>query len=98
MRRRLRQAKWFFRYYGWSMAIPTVIARALPRIRRSRWSNDTKKPAFDRRYGVDTAGLVGVAELGFNDEERTHGNDYEPTPGVGLGVVLDELLVDYRQF
>lgn len=98
MKRLMTQIKWFLRYYGLLAIVPTIVARILPSVRKSKWYAERKETAFDQRFGVATAGLVAVSELGIEGELRQHAVEYSPTPGVGLGVVLDELGIDYRQF
>lgn len=98
MKRLLTQVKWFLRYYGLSAIAPTIVGKFLSSVRKSQWYTKRRETAFDRRFGVDTAGLVAVSELGIERELARQAVEYSPTPGVGLGVVLDELDIDCRQF
>lgn len=98
MKRLLTQVKWFLRYYGLSGIVPTIVGKFLPSVRKSRWYAHRKEAAFDQRFGVQTAGLVAVADLDIDDELRRQAVEYSPTPGVGLGVVLEELDLDCEQF
>ncbi|GAO34880.1 hypothetical protein SCT_0260 [Sulfuricella sp. T08] len=53
---------------------------------------------FDRKYGVDTSGLIGVKGLDVTSEQKDSGIHYEPTPVPALRAILDSLPVDHSKF
>ncbi len=98
MARWLTQLQQFVRYYGLSATVPTLIGRIWPSARQSQWYVQRKEMAFDRRFGVDTVGMVAVSELGIDGEFQQQAVEYSPTPGIGLGVVFHKLGIDFEQF
>jgi SAM-dependent methyltransferase len=98
MRRLRTHTKWLLRYYGWQSLVPTVVATVFPAVRRQGWYVRWKEQAFDRRFGVATAGLVAIEALDIAETLRRHAVEYSPTPGAALGVVLDELGINHRDF
>jgi len=53
---------------------------------------------FDRKYGVDTSGLLGVKGLDVTAEQKDSGIHYEPTPVPALRAILESLPVDHSKF
>jgi hypothetical protein len=53
---------------------------------------------FDRKYGVDTAGLIGFQSLDVAGESKTAGVHYEPSPVPALRAILKSLKINHRQY
>jgi hypothetical protein len=84
------------------VAIDAAYWRFHPRVRR--WAAELPRQraldqAFDRRYGVDTASEVALAEVGIAgaDIERGHGQ-YRPVWSDAFHEAMRSVHVDFRQF
>lgn len=53
---------------------------------------------FDRKYGVDTSGLLGLECLDVTAEQSDAGFHYEPTPVPAMRAMLNTLPVDHLKF
>jgi SAM-dependent methyltransferase len=63
--------------------------------RRRKWRADRE---FDRRYGVETAGIVRLHELGFESHNKMLGNRYEAVNPDWLRARLASLPVEVGEF
>ena len=98
MKRLFKRVKWIVHYIGISGLLLTVALRVAPPLGRVPWLARRKEAAFDRRFGVETAGIVEPSMLDFGDDVKEHAVEYSPTEGSGFGVIMDELGIDYRRY
>ena len=70
--------------------------RLMVRWRRSRAVSAGRR--FDRRYGVDTAGIIPTSALDLGEGERAVARNYQPIAPFDLGAILSRLHVDCGQF
>lgn len=59
------------------MRVPALFWRALHARPLARPRRDAAGEAFDRRFGVDTCGIVPITHLGVVDPNWVHGQDYQ---------------------
>ena len=65
-------------------------------IRRIRLVADAQ---FDRKYGVDTGGAIGVNQLDFSDDQKKSGFwRYEATPESAIRGILKALPIRHEEF
>src|SRR5580765_5339922 len=73
---------------GWRK-LHEIVSRMNPSVRRARRARQIAERDFDLRFGVETAGLISLAELQIDNHNWQHGNRYEPiAPGV-LRAMMD---------
>jgi SAM-dependent methyltransferase len=53
---------------------------------------------FDRKYGVDTSGRIGIQVLDLDAEQKSAGYRYEATPVPALRSLLKALDIDHAEF
>lgn len=53
---------------------------------------------FDRRFGVDTAGVISLSALDVDNEHWESGFSYEPTDSERFKAVIGELPIRYEDF
>jgi len=53
---------------------------------------------FDRRYGVDTAGIIPREDLKIDGPAAAHAVHYQPSPPVLLKEAVADLRIDYRRY
>jgi predicted RNA methylase len=53
---------------------------------------------FDRRYGVDTAGIIALSTLDIEDENWQYGIGYEPTDPEHFTALVSELSIRFEEF
>jgi SAM-dependent methyltransferase len=63
--------------------------------RKIRFSVDRR---FDRRFGVDTTGKIGLAKLDIPVAKRPTGFHYEPTPVSAFRFLIEALDIDYSRY
>ncbi|MDD4856765.1 MAG: class I SAM-dependent methyltransferase [Candidatus Krumholzibacteria bacterium] len=53
---------------------------------------------FDRKYGVDTSGIIYPSRLDISDTQKKTAKEYEPTPVIAVQHILKSLLIDHSQY
>lgn len=76
--------------------IPARVARTARSLRTRLWRS--KQRAFDRRYGVETGGLLQPDELDVGEDQRKLANRYEATPRAVFLRLLRSIPLDHRRF
>ncbi len=64
-------------------------------IRKFQFSLDKK---FDKRYGVETSGIIPVKSLSGNTINIQFANWYEPTSVKTFNQILDNLIINFEEF
>lgn len=59
---------------------------------------EEKDLEFDRKYGVDTSGLIRLADLDVESENWIHGVHYKPVFCVDFSPLFEELNLPYDKF
>ena len=88
---------WCFRYRGWGMTALTCLGN-LFRFARTEWYWKFKERQFDRRYGIDTRGLIYIESMDVSRENQQRGWGYMATQPEWYGILLSQLSIDYSQF
>lgn len=65
------------------------IKQADPEVRRARAQQRAAEQAFDRRYGVDTGGVIPLSKLSLNSDNWIYGAAYQ---AIGAGVDFEQIL------
>jgi SAM-dependent methyltransferase len=74
-----------------------TLAKILNRLvsRRMRLYIDQR---FDRKYGVDTSGIIYPSALDISDAQKKTSKEYEPTPVGAIRHILKSLMIDHSQY
>jgi hypothetical protein len=64
-------------------------------VRRIRRVADAE---FDRKYGVETSGVIGIRRLDVSPDQKEAGFQYEPTPALALQAMLKALPIRHEEF
>jgi hypothetical protein len=93
---------WSIRYEGLAFAmfrigakIPSTVGLQLS---SSAWFQRLAEQRYDRRFGVNTSGMVPTAKLGISEEQRCHAVEYTPTMAVKFASLLSHLPLHYEKY
>lgn len=53
---------------------------------------------FDRKYGVDTSGIINTASLDISADKKKTSKEYQPTPVKAIRRILKSLTIDHSQY
>jgi SAM-dependent methyltransferase len=53
---------------------------------------------FDRKYGVDTSGIIYPSALDISDAQKKTSKEYEPTPVGAIRYILKSLMIEHSQY
>lgn len=102
IKRKLELLKWHAYYDGWPFTMRRMTLRAASRLGlksldpvRLQESSDLR---FDRRFQVQTSGVVQTDQLDVPDHRRTHAVEYLPTSATALGWLLAKLPMSHSDF
>lgn len=90
------------RYEGLAFAMFRIVVK-IPsmvglQLSGSEWFQRLAEQRYDRRYGVNTSGVVPTAKLDISEEQRCHAVEYTPTMAVKFGSLLSYLPLRYEKY
>jgi SAM-dependent methyltransferase len=89
--------RWSLHYRGAGMTLLACLANACALIRRD-WYWKYKEHHFDRRHGLDTAGLIPIELLDLSDRDQARGWGYMPSQPEWFHTAISSLKLDYRRY
>lgn len=101
IRRPVQKLRWSARYYGLDLTIISIILKVLSFLGRDLgqdWYKRTTSKRFDKRFGVDTEGIIIPDELDISGRRKEQAIQYQPTSSVTFGLVLSELPIEYEKY
>jgi len=84
---------------NWSLReVKAWIPRPVLNVARSlrRWIDSQHR--FDRRFGVDTTGMINPSDLDIDPERGREAAEYQATPPAMFKRIFESLDVDHREF
>jgi hypothetical protein len=78
--------------FGLRHTARVIIRAASPAARRARLQERAVDEAFDRRFGVDTGGVIPLSDLDVASDTWMYGSEYQAVgSGVDFGAILHQL-------
>ncbi len=94
--------RWSTRYNGLLLTIVGVLVRGLLCVRSvptlNEWYKRSVSTSFDKRFNVDTAGIVHSGDLDISSFQKQSASMYKGTDAITFGLVISALGIDYSNF
>ncbi len=92
--------RWSTRYNGLPLTIVGIVIRGLLRAvpALNWWYKKHVSASFDRRFNVNTAGIVHSGDLDISSLHKESASMYKGTDAVTFGLVISALGIDYSSF
>ncbi len=98
----LLRAFWSVRFHGLGLTLLGSIIRSLSTLGidfgLSQWFKETTLLSFDKRFGINTAGIINVSQLDITDQQKSTAVQYQPTASVTFCLGLSEINIDYAKY
>jgi hypothetical protein len=69
-----------------------------PSVRKDKALKKYQLEEFDRKYGLDTSGLIPITDLAISSKNWIYGGMYEPVGLIDFGKIFKDLKIAYDQF
>lgn len=94
--------RWSARYNGLVLTIVGVLIRGLLRVHSipslNEWYKRNVSASFDKRFNVDTAGIVHSGDLDISTLQKQSASMYKGTDAITFGLVISSLGIEYSNF
>lgn len=88
-------------YFGVNGTAAVILNKFLQTLKINAYNERYKKTlgrAFDKRFGVDTGGIIQADQLDISEDRKNQAVQYQGTPTVNLGLALAKLPINYANF
>lgn len=94
--------RWSITYNGLFLTLLGIVVRCLPYGLTSAeftgWYKKAISRRFDKRFNVNTAGIVLTGDLDISPLQKSSASMYKGTDGITFGVVISALKIEYSKF
>ncbi|VAX36626.1 hypothetical protein MNBD_PLANCTO02-2053 [hydrothermal vent metagenome] len=94
--------RWAVHYEGFPFTVFRIAVKATSLVgargTRSEWFQQLTEGRFDKRFNVETSGLMKPDEMQIPDDRLEHTVEYSPTSANRFGWLLSNLPVDLSQY